>query len=136
MYFRKGFTTLELMVSLFICCLCISLVSQSLTYLNMNQNLLKEQENSIALEQLKITLALAENIEIDYDMISYLYNDELYEGYFDDDRFIMTPGTVIYLTNVKEGYFEIEDRLLSIHYLIGSREVNEIIALVPEGIRE
>lgn len=102
---NKGFTSVEVLLSLWIISfsmLLLSSVLPSISKLTESDSFIQEQ---IGLRQLRHILLLSENVYIaDDSLIGWLFNEE-YELKYDRNRLVKTPGYEIMLIDLASASF-------------------------------
>lgn len=105
---KSGFTTLEILVALIISTLIINLLHSSILLLK-KVDLKTYNQDLISAMQLYQIFNVSQNIEIIPDEITFKYLNEERNLRYINDKIIMTPGTVIYFTDVKDFKFYTND---------------------------
>ena len=105
----RSFSLYECLIALFV----LSFLMEIL--ISVNEVVLQMKEDNelaqdlMAAQQLRILLALAEEVNITDDEITYRLDDQEFELYLVNRRFIITPGTQILFEDIDDIAFEPEE---------------------------
>lgn len=117
MYNKKGNTTVDLMIGLLAATMLIPIIYTSFRLLTTHQYFNEEAQDEIALNQLRRTTFLMESKEVINGILIGQYSQENVEFITKNNHLYMTPGTLIFFTNLDEGYFIKENGLIYYEYL-------------------
>lgn len=117
MYNKRGNTTVDLMIGLLAATMLIPIIYTSFRLLTTHQYFNEEAQDEIALNQLRRTTFLMESKEVINGILIGQYSQENVEFITQNNHLYMTPGTLIFFTNLDEGYFIKENGLIYYEYL-------------------
>ncbi|SJZ87589.1 hypothetical protein [Anaerorhabdus furcosa] len=117
MYNKRGNTTVDLMIGLLAATMLIPIIYTSFRLLTTHQYFNDEAQDEIALNQLRRTTFLMESKEVINGILIGQYSQENVEFITKNNHLYMTPGTLIFFTNLDEGYFIKENGLIYYEYL-------------------
>jgi len=124
---KMGYTLIECLIALMILCLASSI------YLNTMKTLKKLTINTDRIQdingihQLSLFLALASDMEVNSDQISYYYKDECFMISLVNDKLIIQPGTNILLLNIDMIEFYQEEDQIILVYKRDNKEMRRVI---------
>ena len=101
----KGFTLLETLVSIILSSFIFTVSYSMFSFLYNSKFDYYFLEDFNAYYQLRITLALAEDIYVFDDEITYLYNDNEMSIRYNDNRIYITPGYNLIMYGVNDVFF-------------------------------
>lgn len=101
----KGYTMLEMLLSLFVFSLSISLLTMVLPLMHKLQNFHVAVDDEIALYQLRHLLLIASEIRCHEDELNFFYLEKEARLILEKNRLVRKDGYVIYMENIKEGSF-------------------------------
>ena len=107
-----GRTLIALLITLTILPLAISIFS-FVANIKPNYNLL----NELALIDLRRRLLIAYDLNIEENRLEFINNGETNYLYYVNDKLILSPGTQIYLNDVKDVYFNLENGVIYLNYI-------------------
>lgn len=108
-----GRTLIALLITLTILPLAISIFS-FVANIKPNYNLLN---NELALIDLRRRLLIAYDLNIEENRLEFINNGETNYLYYVNDKLILSPGTQIYLNDVKDVYFNLENGVIYLNYI-------------------
>ncbi len=108
-----GRTLIALLITLTILPLAISIFS-FVANIKPNYNLLN---NELALIDLRRRLLIAYDLNIEENRLEFINNGETNYLYYVNDKLILSPGTQIYLNDVKDVYFSKENGVIYLNYI-------------------
>ena len=111
--FTYGRTLMALLITLTILPLAISIFS-FVANIKPNYNLLN---NELALIDLRRRLLIAYDLNIEENRLEFINNGETNYLYYVNDKLILSPGTQIYLNDVKDVYFSKENGVIYLNYI-------------------
>jgi hypothetical protein len=111
--FTYGRTLMALLITLTILPLAISIFS-FVANIKPNYNLLN---NELALIDLRRRLLIAYDLNIEENRLEFINNGETNYLYYVNDKLILSPGTQIYLNDVKDVYFNLENGVIYLNYI-------------------
>lgn len=117
MYNKRGNTTVDLMIGLLAATMLIPIIYTSFRLLTTHQYFNDEAQDEIALNQLRRTTFLMESKEVINGILIGQYSQKNVEFITKNNHLYMTPGTLIFFTNLDEGYFIKENGLIYYEYL-------------------
>lgn len=125
---NRGFIKTRFLIALFIT-LSLLPISASMIRLiadiKMDYNLVN---NEIAMMDLRRILLIAYELDISEYELNFIYHNTSYSLRFVNDKLILSPGTQIYLNNIKEASFYIKNGCLYLKYInYENREYEENI---------
>ena len=119
-----GRTLIALLITLTILPLAISIFS-FVANIKPNYNLLN---NELALIDLRRRLLIAYDLNIEENRLEFINNGETNYLYYVNDKLILSPGTQIYLNDVKDVYFSKENGVIYLNYITnGNKEYKSAI---------
>lgn len=89
-----------------------------------------QRQNRIGLIQLRRMLSLGRNHTVRGDETCMDYQAEETCFYLTNGRLIQTPGTQIYLIELEDIEFELEDRILSMTYWVLDQEFHVVLTIL------
>ena len=108
-----GRTLIALLITLTILPLAISIFS-FVANIKPNYNL---SNNELALIDLRRRLLIAYDLNIEENRLEFINNGETNYLYYVNDKLILSPGTQIYLNDVKDVYFNLENGVIYLNYI-------------------
>ncbi len=111
--FTYGRTLMALLITLTILPLAISIFS-FVANIKPNYNL---SNNELALIDLRRRLLIAYDLNIEENRLEFINNGETNYLYYVNDKLILSPGTQIYLNDVKDVYFSKENGVIYLNYI-------------------
>lgn len=111
--FTYGRTLMALLITLTILPLAISIFS-FVANIKPNYNLLN---NELALIDLRRRLLIAYDLNIEENRLEFINDGETNYLYYVNDKLILSPGTQIYLNDVKDVYFSKENGVIYLNYI-------------------
>ena len=111
--FTYGRTLMALLITLTILPLAISIFS-FVANIKPNYNLLN---NELALIDLRRRLLIAYDLNVEENRLEFINNGETNYLYYVNDKLILSPGTQIYLNDVKDVYFSKENGVIYLNYI-------------------
>ncbi len=127
---KKGFTLIEVFLALFIFNLSILLWLNLFKSLEHFDSRIDERQNFIGLNQLRRIVALGKEFEVNGFELCMNYRDEEVCFYENDHRLIQTPGTQIYLLNIRDVSFELKDGFIWMNYLFADSLIEVIVGFI------
>lgn len=119
---NKGTTLIEMLISLFIIGITVSLLAGCLTLFRRIEKFDYPLEEEIAFYQLRQILSISSDIQIESEKLTFLYKGEIAYLIIENERLIRKEGYVIYLDNLKWGQFEKQLNCIYLHYERGHGE--------------
>lgn len=119
---NKGTTLIEMLISLFIIGITVSLLAGCLTLFRRIEKFDYPLEEEIAFYQLRQILSISSDIQIEPEKLTFLYKGETAYLIIENERLIRKEGYVIYLDNLKWGQFEKQLNCIYLHYERGHGE--------------
>lgn len=119
---NKGTTLIEMLISLFIIGITVSLLAGCLTLFRRIEKFDYPLEEEIAFYQLRQILSISSDIQIEPEKLTFLYKGETAYLIIENKRLIRKEGYVIYLDNLKWGQFEKQLNCIYLHYERGHGE--------------
>lgn len=119
---NKGTTLIEMLISLFIIGITVSLLAGCLTLFRRIEKFDYPLEEEIAFYQLRQILSISSDIQIEPEKLTFLYKGEIAYLIIENERLIRKEGYVIYLDNLKWGQFEKQLNCIYLHYERGHGE--------------
>lgn len=119
---NKGTTLIEMLISLFIIGITVSLLAGCLTLFRRIEKFDYPLEEEIAFYQLRQILSISSEIQIEPEKLTFLYKGETAYLIIENERLIRKEGYVIYLDNLKWGQFEKQLNCIYLHYERGHGE--------------
>lgn len=119
---NKGTTLIEMLISLFIIGITVSLLAGCLTLFRRIEKFDYPLEEEIAFYQLRQILSISSDIQIEPEKLTFLYRGETAYLIIENERLIRKEGYVIYLDNLKWGQFEKQLNCIYLHYERGHGE--------------
>lgn len=119
---NKGTTLIEMLISLFIIGITVSLIAGCLTLFRRIEKFDYPLEEEIAFYQLRQILSISSDIQIEPEKLTFLYKGETAYLIIENERLIRKEGYVIYLDNLKWGQFEKQLNCIYLHYERGHGE--------------
>ena len=116
--FTYGRTLIALLITLTILPLLISIFS-FVANIKLNYNLLN---NELALIDLRRKLLIAYDLNVNDNSLEFKNNGETNYLYYVNDKLILSPGTQIYLNDVKDVYFNKENGVIYLNYITNDNE--------------
>ena len=116
--FTYGRTLIALLITLTILPLLISIFS-FVGNIKLNYNLLN---NELALIDLWRKLLIAYDLNVNDNSLEFKNNGETNYLYYVNDKLILSPGTQIYLNDVKDVYFNKENGVIYLNYITNDNE--------------
>ena len=116
--FTYGRTLIALLITLTILPLLISIFS-FVANIKLNYNLLN---NESALIDLRRKLLIAYDLNVNDNSLEFKNNGETNYLYYVNDKLILSPGTQIYLNDVKDVYFNKENGVIYLNYITNDNE--------------
>ena len=113
---NKGTTLIEMLISLFIIGITVSLLAGCLTLFRRIEKFDYPLEEEIAFYQLRQILSISSDIQIEPEKLTFLYKGETAYLIIENERLIRKEGYVIYLDNLKWGQFEKQLNCIYLHY--------------------
>ena len=113
----KGFILKDYLLSLLI---MSSLLPILIGSLKISSNyLIKDSsiQDELSVMQLREKLIIAKDIKINTDNITYRVGKDFYELKFNKGRLYLTPGYQLFLDEIENCYFDIENNTLIIKYV-------------------
>lgn len=105
----KGFTLVEVVLSLSIISLSIVLCTKTLPLMMKMSEKNYLAEDRISITQLRKMLVLGMKHEVVHKSVSYVYKQETFQIEFKDNRLVKTPGYEIVMTDLDDAYFYEKD---------------------------
>ena len=102
---NKGFTMIEMLLSLLIISLSVSMIVNILPVLKKTSKLDNNIDFEMGFMQLREVLLLADEILFDEEELRFYYKGEDCSLIIDDNRIVKTDGYMIYLEGLEEAYF-------------------------------
>lgn len=119
---NKGTTLIEMLISLFIIGITVSLLAGCLTLFRRIEKFDYPLEEEIAFYQLRQILSISSDIQIEPEKLTFLYKGETAYLIIENERLIRKEGYVIYLDNLKWGQFVKQLNCIYLHYERGHGE--------------
>lgn len=105
---NRGYNTLSLLIGMLLSIVILNLIVSSLKLIS-NVNLTNNNQDYVSSVQLYSILAHSKNIEVSDTVINFTYLNEDRTLSLVNNKLIMSPGTVIYYTNISDIYFQVVD---------------------------
>lgn len=107
---RNGFTLIETLVAMF-ACMVVALLGMSLLQFSLKFSTLDlNRQNLFSILQLRYSLSIAKNIQVEENQLNYSLNYKEYTIYFDaKNRLVKTPGYEILMLADTNGTFYEKD---------------------------
>lgn len=102
---NKGFTLIEVLVSLFCLSLCLLLfigICEMMNHYPVQDPL---SDDVIAIRQIRMILAQGEDLTLMADTISFRYHQSEVSLSYHNNRLVKTPGYEIFLKDIDQGTF-------------------------------
>lgn len=106
---KRGFTLIEVLVGLFCLSFCLLIATQLAYVLLQFPKEAYRNEDLIAVRQLQKMLAESSSYALDQNRIQFVYRGEVYELLLKQQRLVKQPGYEIFLKDIIEGEFYMED---------------------------
>ena len=119
--FIKSRYLIALLITLSILPLCTSMV-RLLGGINIDYNLVN---NEIALMDLRRILLIAYDLEISDYQLDFIYHNDNYTLRYINDKLILSPGTQIFLNDIKEANFYGKNGCLYLRYVTNDNKEYE-----------
>ena len=119
--------SLRSLIGLFINLLMLPILLLSLS---ISSNLKPDYTNisdDIAIMKLRELLLITYDMEIDSNKLSFTYQNDSFRLSEINNKLILQPGTVIYLNDIEDSYFLIEDNNIYISYKKGGKNYKKIL---------
>ncbi len=119
---NNGFTYGRTLIALLI---TLSILPLALSIFNLVANLKPDYNlvnNELALLDLRRILLIAYDLKINDYNLEFTYHNETYNLYYVNDKLILTPGTQIYLNDIKEACFSCENNVLYLDYITNNNK--------------
>ncbi|MEG0313838.1 MAG: type II secretion system protein [Erysipelotrichaceae bacterium] len=113
---NKGFTTIEVIISLACLSLMIILLIKSLSIIKaikIDQSLIT---NELAINEMRLIYAYSNEHDLSDDEYNFKYLDNIMHYYLDENKLVLTPGYQILLTNIDNFEFIKNDNCIYIDY--------------------
>lgn len=107
--YKRGSTSIEYLIGLIIVAVLVPIVYTSLRLLIDHNYFNNDAQDEIALYQLRKAMLFMENVNVEDGILYANYRGEQIELITSNHHLYMTPGTLIYFTDLDEGYFVIEN---------------------------
>lgn len=114
---KRGFSKLELVVSVYIFLLLLPLLLNIYKSIASLDFYYYDVSGNMSIVQLRKILLLSYDIEVNDNYLSFNYQDKDYEIYLTNDHLIMTPGTQIIYEDVLDASFYIENDCIYLEIL-------------------
>lgn len=124
----KGFTLVEMLMSLFVFSMSMSILVSSLPILSKIQKNHIEIEEEIAFKQLRNLLAIASEIKFSEEELDFYYLQKQCSLIIDHNRVYRTDGYVIYLENIKNARFLKKGSCIYLNYERNERNKERFLA--------
>lgn len=106
---KNGYLLIEALVALLISTI-VSFLAIAFLQVALRLFLLKDDSQlQFAILQIRQELAICDSISVEDDILTYIFNHEERQIYFDKHRLVKTPGYEILMENVDEGHVYEED---------------------------
>lgn len=119
---NKGTTLIEMLISLFIIGITVSLLAGCLTLFRRIEKFDYPLEEEIAFYQLRQILSISSDIQIEPEKLTFLYKGETAYLIIENERLIRKEGYVIYLDDLKWAQFVKQLNCIYLHYERGHGE--------------
>ncbi len=122
---NKGFIKSRYLIALLITLSILpisSTIFRLLSFINPDYNLVN---NEIALMDLRRILLIAYDLQISDYQIDFIYHNDNYRLYYVNDKLILSPGTQIYLNDIKEANFFVKNGCLYLRYVTNDNKEYE-----------
>lgn len=113
---NKGFTMIEVLVALSFLSLCLLLFSGVCGLLQKASLDTHQNDDVIALRQLRLLFAQGYDIECNSQNCSFRYHGSDIILKFHNHRLVKTPGYEIFVKDIEEGYFVQEANCIKLHW--------------------
>jgi len=113
------------------CVICFTLLPVTLNAYKLVNNLdfkYEQANDEICLMQLRETLLLAYEIEVNSQSINFIYQNKNYSLDLVNNSLVLSPGYQLYLYNVDELQFRIENECIYVLYERGKNKFKKIIS--------
>ena len=101
----KGYTMIEMLLSLFIFSLSMALLTMSIPLIHRLQDIHVDIEDEIALYQLRQLLLYASEIQYNEDELNFFYFEKEASLVLEKNRIVRKDGYVIYMEDIEKSYF-------------------------------
>ncbi len=118
---------LNTLLSLYVVLTCLPVVVGILTCLTNIELDYVQINNELAMYQLRRVMLIAYNLEIEEDRLNFIYHNDDYQLSLINNNLLLQPGTQIYLSDVDEIRFYVENNCLHLVYRRKDREYENII---------
>lgn len=126
----RGFTLVEMLIACSLICVILPLLPLSIRILTQIKPVeIEYSDIEIACKQLSQELMEGYDISTTGDTFVYTKNDQSFKLYLDDRRLVKSEGFEIYLFDVDELYFTLEDFIM-IHITRGSKTYKRVIGVL------
>lgn len=125
---RQGFALIEIILALSIAILLLPIESKVLSYFASQDYSADELQDEISLAQLRRVLNLCYAKKLADNTLSCTYKMEEIEFRFKNKRLYATAGTWIFLTEVDDLFWNIQDELVILSYRRGNKWREAVLA--------
>ncbi|MCI5724043.1 MAG: type II secretion system GspH family protein [Erysipelotrichaceae bacterium] len=119
---NKGFTILEMCISILVICLCIPLLTNMISIGHRQLQFQHALQDEIAIIQLRRYLAIAYDLEVNDNQITFTRADEDMRLHVVNRNLIIQPGTYIFLDDIDHVYFYTRVNTVMMEYQRGDQE--------------
>jgi len=124
---KTGYTLIECLIALMVLCLASSIYFTAMKKVkNLTINTDRIQDIN-GIHQLALSLALATDMEVSSDQITYYYKDESFMISLVNEKLMIQPGTNILLLNIDAIEFFQEDEQVILIYRRDDKEMRRVI---------
>jgi len=127
---RKGFTLIEVLLVLLLIPLILTLTLSAFRLFSGYDYQFIERQNFLATIQLRKRVALGSQITLISDRLKMSYRNSTIELICEEDRVVEYEGTMIYLTHLEDCSWQIEGKLIFLHYRVDQRSTKVFIGYV------
>ena len=124
---KTGYTLIECLIALMVLCLASSIYFTAMKKIkNLTINTDRIQDVN-GIHQLALSLALATDMEVSSDQITYYYKDESFMISLVNEKLMIQPGTNILLLNIDAIEFFQEDEQVILIYRRDDKEMRRVV---------
>lgn len=127
---RKGFTLIEVLLVLLLIPLILTLTLSAFRLFSDYDYKFIERQNFLATIQLRKRVALGSQITLISNRLKMSYRNSTIELICEEDRVVEYEGTLIYLTHLEDCSWQIDGKLIFLHYRIDQHSTKVFIGYV------
>lgn len=123
----KGFTMIEVIISLMITTICITLLSMMLKTIVSRDFLLYTADDESSIHQMRLLFVLSKDFEIHDDMLSFHYLDKDMQFNFSNNKLILEEGYQIFFMDLDSASFHKSNHCYYFRYCRNKKNKERVI---------